>query len=184
MFIEAHQHVLVVQQSPGARAVTETVHFVPPHVPPPGTHVVSRGTMPRGTGQQSKSHVLHLVQVKDALQLDHQGDDAGQETPLERTVVVGEALAGRVEPREHMGTQQECPGVLGIGKKETVGHDGHQPAWQTGLEHLGRHTFFFVASGRLPGFLQTSEVQAVLLEKLPQGHFGDAEFPRPLEEVE
>jgi hypothetical protein len=36
----------------------------------------------------------------------------------------------------------------------------------------------------LPDFLQTSAVQSVLLEKLPEGHFGDAEFPRALDEVE
>jgi hypothetical protein len=65
-----------------------------------------------------------------------------------------------------------------------VRHDGHQSAWQAGLEHLGRHPFFFLARSCLPGFLQTSAVQSVLLEKLPEGHFGDAEFPRPFEEVE
>lgn len=36
----------------------------------------------------------------------------------------------------------------------------------------------------MPGFLQGGAVQAVLLEKLPQGHFGDAEFPGTPDEVE
>jgi len=88
VFIKAHQHVLLVQQFPGAGAVAETVHFVPQHVPPPSPHVVSRGTTPRVAGQQGKPHILHLVQMEDALQPDDQGEDAGQETPIERTVPV------------------------------------------------------------------------------------------------
>src|SRR5271165_5366946 len=127
VLIKAHQHVLLVQQFPGARSVTETVYFVPQHVPSPGTHVVSRGTMPRISGQQGKSHVLHLVQVKNTFQPDDQGEDAGQEPPLERTVVVGKAFARRVEPREHLGPQQESPRVLGVGKKNLSGTTGTNP---------------------------------------------------------
>ncbi len=77
--------------------------------------------MPRVAGQQRKSRVLHLVQVKDTLQPDDQGEDAGQETPLERTVVVAEAIAGRVEPRERLGPQQKSPGVLGPAEKKLSG---------------------------------------------------------------
>jgi len=36
----------------------------------------------------------------------------------------------------------------------------------------------------LPGFLQGGTVQAVLLEELPKGHFGDAEFPGASDEIE
>jgi len=36
----------------------------------------------------------------------------------------------------------------------------------------------------LPGFLQRGTVQAVLLEELPKGHFGDAEFPGTSDEIQ
>ena len=65
-----------------------------------------------------------------------------------------------------------------------VGHDGHQRAWHVRFEHLGRHACGFLAGGYLPSVLQGTAVQAVFLEKLPQGHFGDAEVPRPLDKVE
>ena len=52
------------------------------------------------------------------------------------------------------------------------------------IEHLGRHAFHFLSGSSLPDFLQGATVQAALLEKLPQGHLGDAEFPRALDEVE
>jgi hypothetical protein len=36
----------------------------------------------------------------------------------------------------------------------------------------------------LPDLLQGGPVQTVLLEKLPQGHFGDTKLPGPRDEVE
>jgi len=38
--------------------------------------------------------------------------------------------------------------------------------------------------GGLPGFLQGGAVQAILLEELPEGHFGDAELPGTSDEIE
>ena len=38
--------------------------------------------------------------------------------------------------------------------------------------------------GGLPGFLQGGAVQAILLEELPEGHFGDAEPPSTSDEIE
>ena len=38
--------------------------------------------------------------------------------------------------------------------------------------------------GGLPGFLQRGAVQAILLEELPKGHFGDAESPGTSDEIE
>jgi len=43
---------------------------------------------------------------------------------------------------------------------------------------------FFLAGGRLPSFLQGGAVQAVFLEKFPQGHFGDAKSPGTPDEVQ
>src|SRR5208283_4457394 len=78
-------------------------------------------------GQQSKPRVLHLVQVKDTLQADDRGKNAGQKPPFEQTVVVAEALAGRGEPRLYLGPQQERPRILGMGKKNLSGTTGTKP---------------------------------------------------------
>ena len=38
--------------------------------------------------------------------------------------------------------------------------------------------------GGLPSFLQGGAVQAILLEELPEGHFGDTELPCTSDEIE
>src|SRR5262249_1908671 len=48
----------------------------------------------------------------EAVQADDQGEGAGQESPLQAAVVVGEALPGDGQPAQRLAHQQEGAGVL------------------------------------------------------------------------
>lgn len=54
----------------------------------------------------------------------------------------------------------------------------------TEIEHLGRDGFVFLTGRRFPDVVQAGTVQAVLREEFPKRHFGDAEVPRTLNEVQ
>ena len=68
--------------------------------------------------------------MKYPLQPDHRHEHAGQETTLQRVVVVGEALLRDLPPAEHLGEQQEGTGVLRVAKKKSSGNadNGHPGA--------------------------------------------------------
>jgi hypothetical protein len=104
--------------------MAEAIDFVPGDVSPPGPDLVSRRASLRSASQQGKTDILHLVQVKDTLKSYHQAKHTGQQTSLQRTVFIGKAISGDVEPGEHLGPQQEGSGILSAGKKNSSGTDG------------------------------------------------------------
>jgi len=61
--------------------------------------------------------------MKDALQPHDQAEHAGQEAALQRSVLIGEAVSGCVEPGEHLGPRQESsqnPVLFHFGSFETT----------------------------------------------------------------
>jgi hypothetical protein len=70
----------------------------------------------RIAGQQGEAGIVHLFQMKDAFDADKRHEDAGQETALQETVLIGETLLGDLPPAEHLGEQQEGARILGLAK--------------------------------------------------------------------
>lgn len=83
--------------------------------------------------------------MEDPLQPNDVGEHAGQEAALERTVLIAEALAGRVEPAEDLGPEQEGSGILRLTKKKIIGHNGDQSTGRWFVERFDRQHLVFVA---------------------------------------
>ena len=62
--------------------------------------------------------------MKDAFDAHDRHEHTGQKTTLERAVVIGETGLGDVPPAEHLGEQEEGPGILGVAKKKSSGGRG------------------------------------------------------------
>jgi len=83
VFVEAHQHVLALQQVPGTGAMTESIDFVPQQMLPPRTDQLAGGTPTRVTRQQREAGIVHLIQMKDPFHIDDEHEEAGQKSTLE-----------------------------------------------------------------------------------------------------
>jgi hypothetical protein len=72
-----------MQQIPGSRAMTETIHFVPQQVLPPRTDQLTGGAALGVTGQYRKARIVHLIEVKDPFHIDNEHEEAGQKSTLQ-----------------------------------------------------------------------------------------------------
>src|ERR1022692_4872657 len=93
VFIVADQGVLAFDQVPGKGAATKGIHFIPGQMTPPSANQLPRWAR-AAAGQERKTAVVHLVEMKDALQARDQGKYARQQTALQGAVVVAEASLG------------------------------------------------------------------------------------------
>src|SRR5205823_1151487 len=101
----------------------------PTEVTPPTADAVPRGATP-APGQQGEADILHLVEVEDPRQADHQAKDAGQQAPLQGAGVVAEAVPRRGQPTQGRAEQQESPGILGVSQEK--GGAGSGTGWPGG----------------------------------------------------
>lgn len=97
--------------------MTEAIDLVPQQVFPPGTDRLACGTPTGITRQQRETGIVHLIQMKDALDIYHEHQQAGQKPTLQGAVLIGETLLGDIPPVENLGQQQEGTRVLRVAKK-------------------------------------------------------------------
>src|SRR5439155_23765349 len=133
--VETRHGILAAQQVPGRGVAAEGRDLVPGQVTPPTAHAVPRRTA-AAAGEYGEAHVLHLVEVEQAWQADHQGKDAGQQTPLQVAGLVAEAVPRRGQPTQGRRQQQESPGVLRL--RPEKGGAGSGTGWPGGTVATGR----------------------------------------------
>ena len=97
VLIVADQRLAATDQFPGMSATAEAIDLVPRKVAPPTANQVTRGTAPT-TGQDGKARILHLLEVENPFEPDHRGEDAAQQSALQRAVLVVETVPGDIEP--------------------------------------------------------------------------------------
>ena len=111
VLIEAEPGRTATDEVPGEGAATEGLHLVPTQVPPPAADEVPRRTR-QPSRQQGEAAILHRVEVEQALQTDHQAEDAGQQAALQGVVRIDETVLRRGQPAQGLGHQQEGTGIL------------------------------------------------------------------------
>ena len=123
VLVEADPRIGVAEPVPRTGAAAKGIDLVPGQVPPPTADGMTRRTA-TAAAQSGEAGILHLVQVKDALQADDQREDAGQQPLTQGTVSVGEAVLGGGQPVQGGRHQQEGTRVLGFRGEKGGGGSG------------------------------------------------------------
>ena len=122
-----------MEEVPGAGAAAKGIDRRPGQVPPPTTDGMPRRTT-TAAAEQGEAHVLHLLQVIDALDADDQVEDAGQQTLRQSTGVIRETLLGLGQPVQRRRQEEEGTRELRVGReKGGAGEGTGRPAGMSGM---------------------------------------------------